>query len=228
MLGLPAPFVPHSASLSPATATRFLSTLVPVSAPPTSLDECLFSISLVSVPLAVQFSVCSGCARRCICLPTPPSWFPPLVFSLRSLRLYFPALEPWAVWSALLPAVCPVYLCSNVGPQGLLVVRLPAPFIPHSASLHPARAPRFLFVPGAHLRPSYQSGCRTSLQFDFLSVLVVRGGVVCLPMPPSWFSPNYVLSLIILLNVRKLIDYFFLHFLVFPIQLFTLANGVSI
>ena len=61
---LPAPFVPHSASLSPATATRVLSTLVPVSAPPTSLDECLFSISLVLVPLAVRFSVSSGCARR--------------------------------------------------------------------------------------------------------------------------------------------------------------------
>ena len=29
-----------------------------------SLDECLFSISLVSVPLAVRFSVSSGCARR--------------------------------------------------------------------------------------------------------------------------------------------------------------------
>ena len=30
--------------------------------------------------------------------------------------------------------------------------------------------------------------CRTSLPFDFLSVLVVRGGTVFLPMPPSWFS----------------------------------------
>ena len=64
MLGLPAPFVPHSASFSPATATRVLSTPVPVSAPPTSLDEWLFSISLVWVPLAVRFSVSSGCARR--------------------------------------------------------------------------------------------------------------------------------------------------------------------
>ena len=64
MLGLPAPFVPHSASLSPATAAQVLSTPVPVSAPPTSLDDCLFSISLVSVPLAVRFSVSSGCARR--------------------------------------------------------------------------------------------------------------------------------------------------------------------
>ena len=30
--------------------------------------------------------------------------------------------------------------------------------------------------------------CCTSLSFDFLSVLVVRGGTVCLPTPPSWFS----------------------------------------
>ena len=47
---LPAPFV---ASLGPATATRVLSAPVPVSAPPTGLDECLFFICLVSAPLAV-------------------------------------------------------------------------------------------------------------------------------------------------------------------------------
>ena len=64
VLGLPAPFVPHSASLGPATATGVLSTPVPVSAPPTGLDECLFFISLVSDPLALRFSVSSGCARR--------------------------------------------------------------------------------------------------------------------------------------------------------------------
>ena len=57
--------VPHSASLSPATATRVLSTSVSISAPSTGLDECLFFISLVSDPLAVRFSVSSGCARRC-------------------------------------------------------------------------------------------------------------------------------------------------------------------
>ena len=61
---LPALFVPHSASLSPATATRVLSALVPVSTPPTRLDEWLFFISLVSDVLAVRFSVSSGCARR--------------------------------------------------------------------------------------------------------------------------------------------------------------------
>ena len=62
---LPAPVLPHSASLVPAMATRVQSTPVPVSAPPTGLDECLFFISLVLDFLAVQFSVSSGCARRC-------------------------------------------------------------------------------------------------------------------------------------------------------------------
>ena len=33
--------------------------------------------------------------------------------------------------------------------------------------------------------------CRTSLPFDFLSVLVVRGGSVCLPTPPSWFAHSF-------------------------------------
>ena len=62
VVGLPALFIPHSANLSPATATRVLSTPVPVSAPPTGLDECLFFISLVSDFLAVrifcQFWLC--------------------------------------------------------------------------------------------------------------------------------------------------------------------------
>ena len=65
MVGLPAPFIPHSASLCPAMATRVLSAPAWVSAPPTSLDECLFFISLVSDFLAIRFSVSSGCARRC-------------------------------------------------------------------------------------------------------------------------------------------------------------------
>ena len=55
VVGLPAPFVPHSASLGPTTATRVLSAPVPVSAPPTGLDECLFFISLVSDYLLFDF-----------------------------------------------------------------------------------------------------------------------------------------------------------------------------
>ena len=50
-----------------------------------------------------------------------------------------------------------VYLCSNVGLRGLLVVGLPALFIPHSASLSPTTATGVLstLVP---VRPSYRSG----------------------------------------------------------------------
>ena len=61
---LPAPFIPHSASLGPTMATRVLSAPVPVSSPPTGLDVCFFFIYLVSDFLAVLFSVSSGCVRR--------------------------------------------------------------------------------------------------------------------------------------------------------------------
>ena len=46
----------------------------------------------------------------------PPQ--PPGVFSIRGLRLYFPALEPWVTWSALLPAVCPDLSLSECGATG--------------------------------------------------------------------------------------------------------------
>ena len=74
---------------------------------------------------------------------------------------------------------------------------LPAPFVPHSASLSPATATRVLStpVPSPPLLPVWMNDyflfpwCWSPLLFDSLSVLVVRGGAVCLPTPPSWFSP---------------------------------------
>ena len=51
-----------------------------------------------------------------------------------------PTAQPAPLSTTLSPALS-VYLCDNVAPQGLLVVRLPVPFIPHSASLSPAMAP---------------------------------------------------------------------------------------
>ena len=52
-----------------------------------------------------------------------------------------------------------VYLCASVGPQGLLVVRLPAPFVPHSASLGPAMATRVLSArcPSSPLLPVWMN-----------------------------------------------------------------------
>ena len=62
VLGLPALLVPHSASLGPATATRVLSTLVPVSAPPTGLNV-YFLFPWCWTPLPFD-SVSSGCVGR--------------------------------------------------------------------------------------------------------------------------------------------------------------------
>ena len=60
-----------------------------------------------------------------------------------------------ALLSATLSPALLVYLSVNVGPQGLLVARLPAPFIPHSASLSlglgPATATRVLSALAARL-----------------------------------------------------------------------------
>ena len=66
-------------------------------------------------------------------LGVSPAVTTPTVFSLRGLRLYFPALEPWVARSASLPAVCLVYLCVNVGLRGATHT-LPAPL---SATLSP-------------------------------------------------------------------------------------------
>ena len=72
-------------------------------------------------------------------------------------RGVLPTAQPAPLSATLSPALL-VYLCANVGPQGLLVVRLPDPLMPHSGSLGPATATRVLSTPAAHLCPSYQSG----------------------------------------------------------------------
>ena len=74
-------------------------------------------------------------------------------------RGVLPATLP-APFSATLSPALSVYLCVNVGPQGLLVA-LPAPFVPQSATLLglPATAlTRVLSALAAHLLPSYWSG----------------------------------------------------------------------
>ena len=134
---------------------------------------------------ALGYSVCF--APHCL------SWF---ICARVWGRRVLPAALP-APFSATLSPALLVYLCANAGPQGLLVVRLPALFIPDSASLVPTR-PRESSPPWCSSLPllpvwmyvSFLSTCcRISLLFNFLSVLVVRGGAVCLPTLPSWFSP---------------------------------------
>ena len=61
-------------------------------------------------------------------------------------RGVLPATLP-ALFSATLSPALSVYLCANVGPQGVLVVGLTALLVPHSASLGPATATRVLSAP---------------------------------------------------------------------------------
>ena len=102
-------------------------------------------------------------------------------------------------------SACPVLCYSELGPLGLSVCKCGAagsangqtacpvcPTLRQSRSGHGHVSP---LCPGASLRPSYQSGCMflfyllgVGLPCQFCQVLVVRGGAVCLPTPPSWFS----------------------------------------
>ena len=66
---------------------------------------------------------------------------------------------------------------------------------PGSSSRQLASSPLCPGCPSPPLLPVWMNvyflspWCRSDfLVVDFLSVLVVRGGAVCLPMPPSWFS----------------------------------------
>ena len=108
-------------------------------------------------------------------------------------RGVLPAALP-APFSATLSPALSVYLC-KCGAAGSASARTACAIYPtlrQSRSRHSHASP---LHPGARLRPSYQSGCVyflfpwcwSPLLFDSLSVLVVRGGAVCLPTPPSWF-----------------------------------------
>ena len=112
-----------------------------------------------------------------------------------------PATLP-APLSATLSLALWVYLC-KCGAAGSASARTACAICPtlrQSQSRHSHASP---LHPGARLRPSYQSGCvyflfpwcQSPLLFDSLSVLVVQGGAVCLPTPPSWFLPCMVFDL---------------------------------
>ena len=43
---------------------------------------------------------------------SPAATSPPQIFSVRGLRLYFPALGPWVVWSVSLPSCSSWFICT--------------------------------------------------------------------------------------------------------------------
>ena len=115
-------------------------------------------------------------------------------------------------------SACPVLRHSESGPLGLSVRKCGAtgsasgqtacavrPTLCQSRSRHGNSSPLLPGCPSPPLLPVWMnvyflfSWCWTSLPFDFPSVLVVRGGAVCLPTPPSWFSSiffffNYIIQ----------------------------------
>ena len=110
-------------------------------------------------------------------------------------RRVLPTAVP-ALFSATLSPALLVYL-RECGARGSASGQTACPVCPtlhqsrscqgHASPLHPG-------CPSPPLLPVWMNvyflfpWCQTSLPLDFLSVLVVRGGAVCLPMPPSWFS----------------------------------------
>ena len=108
-----------------------------------------------------------------------------------------PAALP-ALFSATLSPALSVYLreCEAAGSAN---GRTACPVCPTLRQSWPRHSNTSLLRPGCPsppLLPVWMNiyflfpWCRTSLPSNFLSVLVVRGGTVCLPMPPSWFSPS--------------------------------------
>ena len=78
---------------------------------------------------------------------------------LRSLRLYFPALEPWAGGSALLPTVRPGLSVCKCGAAGSASGQTACPFHPTLRQCRSRHGHASPLRPGALLRPSYRSGC---------------------------------------------------------------------
>ena len=129
---------------------------------------------------------------RCLLLSLPSVWF---IYALMWGRRVLPTALPAPLSTTLSPALS-VYLC-KCRVAGSASARTACPRSsntpPVSVPLRPRESspPR---CPSPPLLPVWMNvyfvfpWCWTPLPFDFLSVLVVRGGAVCLPTPPSWFS----------------------------------------
>ena len=107
-----------------------------------------------------------------------------------------PAALPTPLSATLSPAL-PVYLreCGAAGSASGQTACPVRPTLHHSVPPRPRESspPQCLSPPllQVWMYVSFLSTwCWTSLPFDFLSVLVVRGGAVCLPTP-SWFLPAF-------------------------------------
>ena len=115
--------------------------------------------------------------------------------SVRWGRGVLPAALP-APFSATLSPALSAYLreCGAAGSASGQTACPVGPTLCQSRSCHSHVSPPLPSCPSPSLLLVWMNvyflfpWCQTSLPFDFLSVLVVQGGAVCLPTPPSWFS----------------------------------------
>ena len=106
-----------------------------------------------------------------------------------------------ASFSATLSLALSIYLreCGAAGSASGQTACPVCPSLHQSQSHHGHASPLRPGCPSLPLQPVWMNvyflfpWCQTSLLFNFLSVLVVRGGAVCLPTPPSWFFPQSLL-----------------------------------
>ena len=140
------------------------------------------------------------------------------MFSIRGLRLYFPVLEPWVVGLSCSPVVPPGLSAREYGttqsavrnlPPGQVCQPPPCPpallrvcsaRLPISAwlpiSVSPTTLDECFFFNSLVVRlPQSSIFCQFLLFFGFKFVvvllLIVRGGKVYLPTPPSWPEALY-------------------------------------
>ena len=145
---------------------------------------------------------CEAGSLSC-CRPNPHGSFQSEV-CLSYAVCFTPHRSSWFI-CVLRRSACPVLRHSESGPLGLSVrecgttgsasgqTACPVgPTLHQSWSRHGHASPLCPGCLSPPLLPVWMNvyflfpWCQTSLRFDFLSVLVVRGGTVCLPMPPSW------------------------------------------
>ena len=114
------------------------------------------------------------------------------------LRLYFPALDPWVAWSVSLPSCSSWFICTQMWDY------LPCQLLPFHESSLPQLS---VSTPPANLDEcfffnSLVVGLPDSLifwqfwlcfvfKYVVVLLLVVWGGTVCLPTPPSWAEVGF-------------------------------------
>ena len=115
----------------------------------------------------------------------------PQVFTARGFEALFPALELWVAWSVLLPSYSSRFICMQMWDH-LVCQPLPHPPHPPAAPLcPPVSLDECFFFNSLVVRLPYSSifwqfWLFFVFKFVVVLLLVVQGGKVYLPTPPSW------------------------------------------